>query len=93
MAKSQQPLSGKLVLITGATSGTGEAAATQVAADGAAIVAVVRDRRRGEQTVARIRAATGNEQLKLLVGEISGAGPRCAASPVSSRVATTAWTS
>ncbi len=91
MAKSQQPLSGKLVLITGATSGTGEAAATQVAADGAAIVAVVRDRRRGEQTVARIRAATGNEQLELW-SEISRYRPRCAVSPVSSRVATTAWT-
>ena len=71
MAESQQPLSDRLVLITGATSGIGEAAATQLAARGAAIVAVVRDRRRGEQTVARIRAATGNEQLELLVGDLA----------------------
>ena len=32
---------------------------------------MVRDRRRGEQTVARIRAATGNEQLELLVGDLA----------------------
>lgn len=62
---------GKLVLITGATSGIGEAAATELAAWGASIVAVVRNRRRGEETLAQIRATTGNEQLELLVGDLA----------------------
>lgn len=71
MAETKYPMIGKLVLVTGATSGIGEAAATELAAWGASIVAVVRNRRRGEETLAQIRATTGNEQLELLVGDLS----------------------
>jgi len=71
MAETKYPMIGKLVLITGATSGIGEAAATELAAWGASIVAVVRNRRRGEETLAQIRATTGNEQLELLVGDLA----------------------
>jgi NAD(P)-dependent dehydrogenase (short-subunit alcohol dehydrogenase family) len=74
MAETQHPMIGKLVLITGATSGIGEAAARELAARGAAIVVVARDRHRGEQTLARIRAATGNEQPELLVGDLAVQG-------------------
>ena len=71
MAETKYPMIGKLVLITGATSGIGEAAATELAAWGASIVAVVRNRRRGEETLVQIRATTGNEQLELLVGDLA----------------------
>lgn len=71
MAETKYPMIGKLVLVTGATSGIGEAAATELAAWGASIVAVVRNRRRGEETLAQIRATTGNEQLELLVGDLA----------------------
>jgi NAD(P)-dependent dehydrogenase (short-subunit alcohol dehydrogenase family) len=48
---------GKTVVITGATSGVGQAAAEKLASMGARIVAVARDRARGEATVASIRKA------------------------------------
>lgn len=71
MTETRYPLAGKIVLITGATSGIGEAAATALAAQGASLVAVARDQRRGEETLARIRAASGNERLELLVGDLA----------------------
>ena len=47
---------GKVVVITGATSGIGQAAAERLAGMGARIVAVARDRARAETTLARLRA-------------------------------------
>ncbi len=71
MAETEHPLIGKQVLITGATSGIGAVAATALATQGAALVIIARDRHRGEETLARIRAATGNERLELLVGDLA----------------------
>jgi len=48
-------MQGKTVVITGATSGIGEVAAHKLAAMGARIVFVARDRTRGEATLARLR--------------------------------------
>jgi len=47
---------GKVVVITGATSGIGQVAAEQLAGRGARIVQVARDKSRGEAAVARLRA-------------------------------------
>jgi len=47
---------GKTIVITGATSGIGLIAAEQLAAMGARLVVVARDRTRGERTLARLRA-------------------------------------
>ena len=47
---------GKVVVITGATSGIGQVAAERLAAMGARIVQVARDKSRGEAAVARLRA-------------------------------------
>jgi len=47
---------GKVVVITGATSGIGQVAAERLAERGARIVLVARDRARGEATLARLRA-------------------------------------
>jgi NAD(P)-dependent dehydrogenase (short-subunit alcohol dehydrogenase family) len=46
---------GKTVVITGATSGIGQIAAERLAAMGARLVVVARDRERGERTLARLR--------------------------------------
>jgi NAD(P)-dependent dehydrogenase (short-subunit alcohol dehydrogenase family) len=47
---------GKVVVITGATSGIGQVAAERLAGMGARIVQVARDQRRGEAALARLRA-------------------------------------
>jgi NAD(P)-dependent dehydrogenase (short-subunit alcohol dehydrogenase family) len=48
---------GKVVVITGATSGIGQIAAERLAAGGARIVLVARDQGRAERTLERLRAA------------------------------------
>ena len=45
---------GKTIVITGATSGIGEVAASELARQGARIVLIARDRARGEQTLKRL---------------------------------------
>jgi len=47
---------GKVVVMTGGTSGIGEVAAARLAGLGARLVLVARDRARGEATLARLRA-------------------------------------
>jgi retinol dehydrogenase 12 len=47
---------GKVVVITGGTSGIGQVAAEQLAGEGARLVLVARDRARGEATLERLRA-------------------------------------
>ena len=53
------PLRGKRVLVTGASSGIGEAAARQFAKLGAKVVVVARRQEELEAVVAKIRAAGG----------------------------------
>ena len=50
-------MNGKTMVITGGTSGIGEVAAEKLAAMGARIVLVARDRGRAEATLARLRSA------------------------------------
>jgi NAD(P)-dependent dehydrogenase (short-subunit alcohol dehydrogenase family) len=61
----------KVVLITGATSGIGSAAAAALAAMGATLVMVARDRTRGDCVLAQIRRTTGNDRLTLLIGDLA----------------------
>ena len=49
-------MQGKTVVITGATSGIGEVAADRLAAKGARIVFIARDKARGEETLKHLRA-------------------------------------
>jgi NAD(P)-dependent dehydrogenase (short-subunit alcohol dehydrogenase family) len=89
MATDIQPLQGKTVVITGATSGIGQVGAERLAQLGARIVFVARERARGEATLARLRSLSPAcepsvhyadlslvAQTKLVAARIAAAEPR-----------------
>jgi NAD(P)-dependent dehydrogenase (short-subunit alcohol dehydrogenase family) len=80
---------GKVVVITGATSGIGQVAAEQLAGMGARLVLVARDKARGEATLAKLRHAAPGlthtihyadlsrfAEMKRVAAEIAAAEPR-----------------
>jgi NAD(P)-dependent dehydrogenase (short-subunit alcohol dehydrogenase family) len=82
-------IQGKVVVITGATSGIGQVAAGKLAAMGARIVLVARDKTRAEKTLSRLRerAPAANHtvhyadlsslrEMKRIGAEIAAAEPR-----------------
>jgi NAD(P)-dependent dehydrogenase (short-subunit alcohol dehydrogenase family) len=82
-------MQGKVVVMTGATSGIGEVAALRLARLGARLVLIARDRARGEATLARLRAATPGvshlvhyadlsslRESRRVAGEVAAAEPR-----------------
>ena len=64
-------MQGKVVVITGATSGIGRIAAERLAALGGKIVLVARDRGRAEQTLDRLRAAGPGVAHRAHIAELS----------------------
>lgn len=64
-------LGGRSVMITGASSGIGEAACVELARAGATVQMVVRSRERGEQARGRIAAAAGSTAVELHVCDVS----------------------
>ncbi|MDP9088006.1 MAG: SDR family oxidoreductase [Pseudomonadota bacterium] len=81
-------MKGKVVVITGATSGIGEVAAARLAEMGARIVLVARDLTRGQEMLARLSAAGGSAhcvyygdlsliaETKRVAAQIAAAEPR-----------------
>jgi NAD(P)-dependent dehydrogenase (short-subunit alcohol dehydrogenase family) len=62
---------GKTVLITGANAGIGFATALGLASMGARVVMVARNRQRGEVAQAAIQQKTGNDDVHLLLADLS----------------------
>jgi NAD(P)-dependent dehydrogenase (short-subunit alcohol dehydrogenase family) len=69
--RSTVPIKGKVCLVTGASSGIGEATAAGLARRGARVVMVCRDREKGEQVRSKIVAMSGNESVDLLIADLS----------------------
>jgi len=64
-------MQGKVVVITGATSGIGEVAAARLAQQGARIVFVARDPGRAEATLARLRSAGPGAEHRAHLADLS----------------------
>ncbi len=67
-------MKGKTVVVTGANSGIGKATATALAARGATIYMVCRNRRRGENARRDIITATKNTNIHLMLCDLSSMG-------------------
>ena len=64
-------LTGKVCMITGATSGIGKAAALALARLGPALILVGRDRERGEAALEEIVRESGNREVELMLADFS----------------------
>jgi NAD(P)-dependent dehydrogenase (short-subunit alcohol dehydrogenase family) len=64
-------VTGKTVLITGATNGIGKAAALELAKQGATVVIVGRDKTKTEAVTIELRSASGNKNVEYLLADLS----------------------
>jgi retinol dehydrogenase-14 len=67
----EKTMSGKVCLITGASSGMGKVTALELAKRGATVVMVCRDPARGEAARSEITAASSNPSVDLLLADLS----------------------
>ena len=66
-----KPMAGKICMVTGATSGIGEATALGLAKQGASVIVVGRNTRKGADTVNKIKNKTGNSSVKFMQADLS----------------------
>jgi len=64
-------MTGKVCVVTGASSGIGKATAVGLAAAGAIVVMVCRDENRGKSARALAASVSGNESVDLVLGDLS----------------------
>lgn len=64
-------MDGKIVMVTGATSGIGKVTAEELARMGATVIAVGRDQGRTEEAVRAIKAQSGSDDVHLLLGDFA----------------------
>jgi NAD(P)-dependent dehydrogenase (short-subunit alcohol dehydrogenase family) len=74
VAENSRAMDGRVCVITGATSGIGRAAATELAALGARVVIVARDPVRGAAVRDEIAEETGNREVALEVANLASQG-------------------
>lgn len=63
-------LSGKVVVLTGGTSGIGSAAASLYAASGATLVLLARNQQKADQQVQQLRQTSGNNNIHALIADL-----------------------
>lgn len=68
---NMEDLSGKIIMVTGATSGIGEETALELARRRATIILVGRSQARCEAAAARIKQDTGSSMVEYLVADLS----------------------
>ena len=71
MVEVPKPMAGKIVLVTGGTSGIGKATATGLASMGAHVAINGRDLGRAEAVAVQIRGATGNPRVDAFGADMS----------------------
>jgi NAD(P)-dependent dehydrogenase (short-subunit alcohol dehydrogenase family) len=64
-------MDGKIVMVTGATSGIGKITAEELARMGATVVAVGRDPARSEEAIRDIKAKSGSQNVHLLLADFA----------------------
>jgi NAD(P)-dependent dehydrogenase (short-subunit alcohol dehydrogenase family) len=64
-------MKGKVVMVTGANSGMGKEISLALASMGASVVMVCRNQDRGEAARREVISATGNQEVELLVADLS----------------------
>ncbi len=64
-------LTNKTIIVTGANSGIGKAASIQLAKLGARVVMMCRNAERGEQALQDVRSASKNDNLDLILVDMS----------------------
>lgn len=64
-------MNGKICMVTGASSGLGQAIAQGLAAMGATVILACRDQARGSAAQAEIQRATGNPNVELMLVDLS----------------------
>jgi NAD(P)-dependent dehydrogenase (short-subunit alcohol dehydrogenase family) len=67
----QNAAQGKVIVITGATSGIGQIAASELASAGARLVLVARDRARADKTLAHLRERGPNQEHRAHIADLS----------------------
>ena len=71
MNNSDNSLTGKICLVTGANAGLGKVTARELAKMGATVVMVARSKERGEAALADVRQASGSSQVHLMLADLS----------------------
>jgi NAD(P)-dependent dehydrogenase (short-subunit alcohol dehydrogenase family) len=68
---NDQPMKGRICLVTGATSGIGKITARELAGMGATVIVVGRNETKTRAVLDEIRQATGNTDLDLVLADLS----------------------
>ena len=71
MSETDQPMAGKICLVTGATAGIGEATASGLASLGATVIVAGRNTERCSASVERIKQRTRNPEVAYLVADLA----------------------
>jgi NAD(P)-dependent dehydrogenase (short-subunit alcohol dehydrogenase family) len=67
----ENTMQGKVCLVTGSSSGIGKVTARELAREGARVVMVCRNRAKGEAAQTEIRTASGNDQVDLVIADLT----------------------